>query len=193
MLNAGADFGVPDVDSLVNNGLGRNYGLELTLEKSFSNDYYFLVTASVFESKYRGSDEKWRNTAFNSQYVLNGLFGREFELGSKSRVLAIDIKSTYAGGQYVTPIDLEASRQAKEMVLDNENAYSIKNPDYFRTDFKISFRMNSKKLTHEWALDIQNVFNTQNLFRRTYNPETEQIVQNNQLGIYPIPQYRLTF
>lgn len=193
MLNAGADFGVPDVDSLVNTGIGRNYGVELTLEKSFSNNYYFLVTASVFESKYQGSDKKWRNTAFNSEYVLNGLFGREFELGSKSRVLAVDLKSTYAGGQYVTPIDLEASRQAKEMVLDNENAYSMKNPDYFRTDFKISFRMNSKKLTHEWALDIQNVFNTQNLFRRTYNPETEQIVENNQLGIYPIPQYRLTF
>lgn len=193
MLNAGADFGVPDVDSLVNTGLGRNYGVEFTLEKSFSNNYYFLVTASVFESKYQGSDKKWRNTAFNSEYVLNGLFGREFELGSKNRVLAIDLKSTYAGGQYVTPIDLEASKQAKEMVLDNENAYSMKNPDYFRTDFKISFRMNSKKLTHEWALDIQNVFNTQNLFRRIYNPETEQIVKNNQLGIYPIPQYRLTF
>jgi hypothetical protein len=193
MLNAGADFGVPDVDSLVNNGLGRNYGLELTLEKSFSNNYYFLVTASIFQSKYRGSDQKWRNTAFNSEYVLNGLFGREFELGSKNRVLAFDVKSTYAGGQYVTPIDLEASREAKEMVLDNENAFSLKNPDYFRTDFKISFRINSKKLTHEWALDIQNVFNTQNLFRRTYNPETEQIVRNNQLGIYPIPQYRLTF
>jgi hypothetical protein len=69
----------------------------------------------------------------------------------------------------------------------------MKNPDYFRTDFKISFRMNSKKLTHEWALDIQNVFNTENLFRRTYNPVTEEIVENNQLGIYPIPQYRLTF
>lgn len=193
MLNAGADFGVPDVDSLVNNGLGRNYGLELTLEKSFSNHYYFLITTSLFESEYQGSDQKWRNTAFNSQYVLNGLFGREFELGSKNRVLAVDIKSTYAGGQYVTPIDLEASRQAKEMVFDHENAYTVKNPDYFRTDFKISFRMNSKKLTHEWALDIQNVFNTQNLFRRTYNPETEQIVDNYQLGIFPIPQYRLTF
>ncbi len=193
MLNAGADFGVPDVDSLVNTGLGRNYGVELTLEKSFSNNYYFLVTASVFESKYQGSDKKWRNTAFNSEYVLNGLFGREFKLGSKNRILAIDLKSTYAGGQYVTPIDLEASRQAKEMVLDNENAYSLKNPDYFRTDFKVSFRVNSKKLTHEWALDIQNIFNTQNLFRRTYNPETEQIVENNQLGIFPIPQYRLTF
>ncbi|MGM0579516.1 MAG: TonB-dependent receptor [Bacteroidota bacterium] len=193
MLNAGADFGVPDVDSLVNSGIGRNYGIEMTLEKSFSDNYYFLVTASVFESKYQGSDKKWRNTAFNSEYVLNGLFGREFELGSKNRVLSIDLKSTYAGGQYVTPIDLEASRQAKEAVYDNENAYSMKNPDYFRTDFKISFRMNSKKLTHEWALDIQNVFNTQNLFRRTYNPETEQIVKNNQLGIYPIPQYRLTF
>lgn len=50
-LNVGADFGLSNEDSLVNNGTGHNYGLELTLEKFFSNQYYFLITASLFNSK----------------------------------------------------------------------------------------------------------------------------------------------
>jgi hypothetical protein len=193
MLNAGADFGVPNVDSLVNQGFGRNYGLELTLEKSFSQSSYFLVTASLFDSKYQGSDGQWRNTAFNSQYVFNGLFGKEWEMGSNNRLLSVDLKSTYAGGQYITPIDLEASKLAQEAVFENEKAYSIKNPAYFRTDLKINYRVNKKGLTHEWSLDIQNLFNNQNRFRQTYNPITQQIVNSYQLGIFPIPQYRLTF
>lgn len=193
MLNAGADFVVPAVDSLVNTGLGRNYGLEITLEKSFSQSSYFLLTASLFDSKYRGSDKQWRNTAFNSQYVFNGLYGKEWMLGSQNKVLSLDLKSTYAGGQYITPIDLEASREAQREVLQRDMAFSVKNPAYFRTDLKINFRINQRKLTHEWGLDIQNLFNTQNIFRQIYNPLSKQIVESYQLGILPIPQYRLTF
>lgn len=193
MLNAGTNFGIPDVDSLVNQGFGRNYGLELTLEKSFSQSSYFLLTASLFDSKYQGSDGQWRNTAFNSQYVFNGLFGKEWEMGSNNRILSVDVKSTYAGGQYITPIDLEASILAQEAVYEDEKAHSVKNPAYFRADLKINYKVNKKGLTHEWSLDIQNVFNNQNLFRQTYNPLNQKIVNNYQLGIFPIPQYRLTF
>jgi hypothetical protein len=74
--NLGADFNSPNVDSLVNNGTGENYGIELTLEKFYSKGYYFLVTASVFESKYTGSDGIYRNTAFNGNYVFNALSGK---------------------------------------------------------------------------------------------------------------------
>ncbi|MBC7861318.1 MAG: carboxypeptidase-like regulatory domain-containing protein, partial [Bacteroidia bacterium] len=107
-LNLGADFNSPNVDSLTNKGLGTNYGLEFTLEKFFSNGYYYLVTASVFESKYTGSDNKWRNTAFNGNYVANALFGKEFKIKGK-HVLAIDVKFTTAGGKRYVPVDLNAS------------------------------------------------------------------------------------
>jgi hypothetical protein len=73
MLNAGADFSFPDKTNLVNNGKGYNYGVELTLERFLHKGLYYLLTASVFQSKYQGSDEVWRNTAFNSNYVVNAL------------------------------------------------------------------------------------------------------------------------
>lgn len=193
MLNAGADFNLPNVDSLINNGYGRNYGMEITLEKNFSGSTYFLLTASLFDSEYKAGDGRWRNTAFNSQYVFNGLFGKEWMIGSQDRILSVDLKSTYAGGQYSTPIDLEASIMANKAVYHEDRAFSVKNPAYFRTDLKINFRLNRKKLTHEWSLDIQNLFNTRNIFRQTYNPMSQQIVKSYQLGIFPVPQYRITF
>jgi len=36
--------------SLVNNGTGRNIGLEITLEKYFSRNYYFMFTTSLYDS-----------------------------------------------------------------------------------------------------------------------------------------------
>ena len=70
-------------DSLVNSGTGRNYGVELTIEKFFSDGYYGLFTSSLYDSKYTASDGVERNTAFNGKYVLNILFGKEWKVGSE--------------------------------------------------------------------------------------------------------------
>lgn len=80
-INMGGDYGFPNVDSLINKGTGYNYGIELTLEKFFSNHYYFLITSSLFQSEYKGSDNILRNTKFNGHFVLNSLFGYELKYG----------------------------------------------------------------------------------------------------------------
>src|ERR1022692_1470001 len=51
VLNYGDGFGVYLPDSLTNKGTGRNYGIEMTLEKFFSSGYYFLFTGSLFDSR----------------------------------------------------------------------------------------------------------------------------------------------
>src|SRR5690606_40225300 len=55
-INTGSSFIPSDQDSLVNSGTGRNYGIELTLERFFNKGYYFLITSSIFDSQYAGSD-----------------------------------------------------------------------------------------------------------------------------------------
>jgi len=193
MLNAGADFGTPDEDDLVNEGKGRNYGLELTLEKFFSRSYYFLLTSSLFNSEYKGSDGKWRDTAFNGQYVFNALGGKEWNIGSKDNELSVYLKSTLAGGRKYSPIELEASQAAgSEEVIDNE-AFTLQYGDYFRLDLKIAYRMNRKRSTHEFSLDLQNVTNRQNEFRRSFNARTGAETVEYQLGLFPVPQYRILF
>ena len=104
MLNAGADFYFPDKTNLVNDGKGYNYGVELTVESFLDKGFYYLFTGSLFESKYKGSDNVWRNTAFNSNYAMNLLAGKEFRLNKKAS-FGIDTKIAMAGGQRYTAFD----------------------------------------------------------------------------------------
>ncbi|MBX2906078.1 MAG: TonB-dependent receptor [Taibaiella sp.] len=193
VLNMGADFGVVDVDSLVNKGKGHNYGAELTVERFFDKDYYFLVTASVFNSRYSGSDGIERNTTFNTGRVLNVLAGKEFRVGHKGSVLAVNVKMSSVGGRYMTPLDLAASRAAGHSVYKDNLAYSERQPDYFRTDVKIAYRKEYKKSTLELAVDLQNITNHQNTFEKFYDSRNDKEVIVYQQSFFPIPTIRYTF
>jgi len=196
MLNAGADFIFPWVGNLQNEGTGTNYGLELTVEKFFSQGYYGLLTASVYDSKYKGSDSVERNTAFANGYVFNLLGGKEFSLGkSKRNAFSIDMKMTTAGGRPYTPIDLEASKNEGEEVLIEEEAFSLRYDNYFRLDLKIGFRMNSKKrkISQLWFVDFQNITNKENIFVKRYNPSTNEVNDTYQIGFFPVIMYQIEF
>ncbi|HYG14584.1 MAG TPA: carboxypeptidase regulatory-like domain-containing protein [Bacteroidia bacterium] len=191
-INFGADYGFPNVDSLVNDGLGRNYGIEFTLERFFNNGFYYLGTVSLYQSEYLASDNKWRNTAFNGNFVANALFGREYKTRNNG-ILSMNLRVTYAGGRRYPEIDLEKSRVEGREVHDESRAYENRVKDFFRTDFRIGFKKNGKRVTHEWAIDIQNIFNIQNVLLRSYNAKTGEIQTFNQIGIFPVPFYRIQF
>lgn len=193
VLNSGADFGIDNKDSLVNKGTGYNYGAELTVEHFLSKGFYFLVTGSLINSRYRGSDGVERNTAFNTGHVLNVLGGKEFKVGRKGNVLALNIKVSTIGGRYLTPLDLTISQLAGTAVYLTSDAFSVKQPDYFRTDFKIAYRREFKHSTMEISLDLQNVTNHKNVFNQTYDRRTNRIVYNYQQGFFPVPLFRYTF
>ncbi len=192
MLNAGADFVFPQIGDLVNNGKGRNYGVELTLEKFFSKSYYGLITASVFQSKYKGSDGIERNTAFNNEYVLNILGGKEWKMG-KNTAITTDFKFTTAGGRYVTPVNLEASKFAGREILIADKAFSDKLSSYVRMDLKIGIRVNKKGFSQQFFLDFQNVSNNQNVFAKRYNRVSNKVDTLYQIGFFPDILYRIQF
>lgn len=192
MLNEGANFNYPNQDSLVNRGLGLNRGVELTLERTFTAGYYFLVTTSLFDSRYQGSDGVWRNTAFNGRYIANLLAGKEWKVGPKS-VFALDIKVTGAGGRRFSPVDVEASRAQGQMVLEQGAAFSQQLADYFRADVKVTYRLNGKRATQEFFVDVQNVTNRQNPFTQTWDARRGRLVTTNQLGLFPNVNYRINF
>jgi hypothetical protein len=161
VLNLGADFTSPNITDLQNDGTGYNYGAELTLEKFYDRGYYFLYTASVFESKYRGSDGVLRNTAFNGNYVLNLLGGKEWKIGER-HTLIVDFRGTYSGGKRYIPVDLTASRL-------------------------------SRRVTHEFSVDVQNVTRNLNVFQQAYDLTSGQLNTEYQLRFFVIPQYRILF
>jgi outer membrane receptor protein involved in Fe transport len=171
----------------------------MTLEHFLHKGFYYLLTASLYESKYTGSDGVLRNTAFNGNYTINLLLGKEFRFNNKKETkksensLVIDLKLTTNGGQRYIPIDLEQSQMTGQTVYNYSSAFDPQLKDYFRTDLKIGYKKNEKKVTHEWALNFQNLTNHQNVFYRAYDKQSgsEKIYYQN--SFLPIMQYRILF
>ncbi len=201
MVNVGGGFFKYSPDTtLVNTGTGRNYGIELTVEKFFSKNYFVLVTGSLFDSKYKGSDHKLRNTDFNGRFALNILSGYEKPVGNGNNKIISGFKVTWAGGRRYSPVDTVQSNLLGELrILESErNTLQFKN--YFRTDLKLGYKINAKKFTHEIALDFLNVFNTKNILKLEYDkerllvdPNANPLRQVPQLGFLPVFYYRLDF
>jgi hypothetical protein len=195
-LNIGADFDFPDEDYLVNQGSGKNYGIELTVEKFFDNSWYGLLSMSLSDSKYKGSDNVTRNTAFNNGYIVNLLAGKEFGLSKKNdNKLTFDLKLTNAGGRYFTPIDLETSRLVQTTVRDYASAFEGRYAPYFRLDTKIGYRINSKhkKFYQHFFVEFQNITNRRNPLNNYYSQSRDQIRTKRQLGFFFDILYRVQF
>lgn len=179
-------------DPLVNEGRGKNYGAEFTLEQFTHKDLYFLVSASLYNSLYKTEENKWRNTRYNGNANLTVTAGKEYQL-KKNKTLGINVRSIYGGGLRATPIDLEKSIADHEMVLDESRAFEEQLPAYFRTDLRVSLKWNRSKSTSTLALDVQNVTNRQNIYGNYFEPMKGQIETAYQSPLIPLISYRIEF
>jgi hypothetical protein len=143
--------------ALINKGKGKNYGVDFTLERYFADGYYYMATASLFESRYCGGDGVWRDTRNNRNYMASALYGKEWMLGKqKQNVLGANIRLTYQGGDRYTPVDLAASQAAQRPVLNELAAMQAQMEPVFLADFTVSFKINKKNLAHEFAFKMVN-------------------------------------
>ena len=182
-------------NTLTNKGLGKNYGLELSYERFLHNSFYYLLSASVFDSKYKAANNNWYNTRFNTNYAGSFTIGKEWTLSEKrkNRIIGCNLKTVYVGGLRYTPIDLPASVTAGETKYIDADTFENKNPDYFRLDVRISLKRNYRRLTTTLALDIQNVTNRKNVSGQYFDSKTGQVKYYYLSQIIPLLSYRLEF
>ncbi|MDR2466212.1 MAG: TonB-dependent receptor [Prevotellaceae bacterium] len=192
ILNAGDNFYIPEVHRLENKGSGRNYGVELTFEQFFSGNYYYLLTASLFESKYRGMDNIERNTAFNGNFSLNALFGYEWKITDHLRLVS-NIRGVWNGSKRYIPIDLNASGIAGQTVYLKAESYRNRHEDYLKIDLRAGIKLYQGKVTHEFAMDLQNLTGNKNILMQSYDKSRGIIKDEYQSGFYPMALYRILF
>ncbi|MBI3518030.1 MAG: TonB-dependent receptor [Bacteroidetes bacterium] len=200
LLNRGASFNrFFPIYTMENKGTGYNYGLELTLEKTFSKHYFFLYSASLYDSKYTGSNGKTFNTDFNGQYMMNVLAGIEYELGkSKKNSINASSKFTYGGGKRYSPVDVAASNAVMDVVADNDKVNTLQFNPYNRLDLRIAYKINGKRADYEIALDLINLMNTKNVLALSYAPDpaninADPLIKNYQLGFLPLFYVKVDF
>jgi hypothetical protein len=172
----------------VNKGTGYNYGLEMTFEKFFDKHYYFLVTASLYDSKYKGYDHIERRTRFAGNYAFNALFGYEWKIG-KRNLLSANTKAAYIGGKREVPmlsIPLEENEDMIQRIFDYTQAYKKQLPAYFRWDLNINMKTNFKRFALEWFIEVVNLTNHKNIRSRSLDTRVNQYNYKYQYSIMPV-------
>jgi hypothetical protein len=178
---------------LVDKGLGRNYGIDLTLEKYLSKGLYWMLNASLYESKYRDGNRIWHDTRYNRNFVLNALAGKEWMLGNN--VLGLNLKASLLGGQRYTPVD-EAATLAHpdlEAQYDESQMYALQFSPQIMGDLSLSYRINRPRLAHEFAVKTINITGTERYMGHKYNLITNTIEPRMYVTTMINVSYRIEF
>ena len=206
LVNGGSGFGRLWAEPLENRGLGRNYGLEFTMEHYYRNGFYGLLTGSIFDAKYKGSqnldalpgsaDDVWVNTLFNGRYAMNLVLARNIPVGDYG-ILNLGTKVSTIGGRWFGTVDELKSTEMSEIEYVNDATFNTEQYNaYFRLDLKVGYKWNYAKLSHEFALDISNITDNKNILTLTYIPERDEgdrVQENYQLGLFPVFYYKVDF
>ncbi len=179
---------------LINTGTGKNMGVDITLERFLQNGYYYLITASFFDSKYKGDDGVEHNTRFNTHYVINLLYGKEWTVGEqKNKILGINAKVNFFGGKRTTPVNQEQSALIEDVVYYNSQLFNDKEPGKFHVNATINYRINKKKHASIWTLQMMNLFLAKENYGYFYNYKTK-LVEPWELAV-PTPNlsYKIEF
>ena len=183
-------------DALINKGKGTNYGIDLTLERFLKNGYYWLATASIFDSKYIDGIGIKRNTAFNRGVVANLLIGKEFYLNhhsNKFRILSINGKVTYLGGEKLIPLNRTASSENADIIYDYAKAYERTGAPATIANLTISFKKNKPTHTSTWSLQLLNFLGAPTSNYDFYNIKENKLDVFTTNVIVPNLSYKIEF
>ncbi|MDF1695774.1 MAG: TonB-dependent receptor [Saprospiraceae bacterium] len=197
-INEGEEVNYYD---LVNEGTGQNYGIELSLQRYFSNHYYFLVNTSIYESTYKTLEGRTRNTRFNGNYLVNIIGGKEFVgLGKmKNKTIGVNAKFFMGGGQRIIPLlrdgegNVSVNREAG-IYWDYDKAFENKIEDIYQITLSMNYRIERPTTTHEFFLTLENITNNKGKLTEYYDSDSpEQVGHTTQFGLLPNFMYRLYF
>ena len=179
---------------LKNRGSGVNYGIDITLEQYMKNGFYYMITASLFKSRYKAGDHIWRNTRLDKNYLLNVLAGKEWMVGrNKQNVLSLNGRIFFQGGDRYTPVDEEKSLIEHDIKFDETRAYSKKFNPSLNGDISFSYRINKRKISHEFSIKMLNVGMRTGMHFYQYNEKTHKIEKEDGSGMIPNISYKIYF
>ncbi|WP_264847688.1 TonB-dependent receptor [Capnocytophaga catalasegens] len=191
LINFNRDFTLHK--ELTNNTIARNYGIDFTFERFLNDNYYYLLTASLFDAKYKAGDNVWHNTRYNKNYVFNALFGKEFFFKNNSRILDVNARITFTGGERYTPI-LESQSIANERIIyDDTRAFESSFPNLLYADVTLNYRVNHRKSSSVFSFQMKNVFGSPIYLGHNYNFISKQIELSKSTLLIPNISYKIEF
>ncbi len=192
MLNLDMDWFIDE--KLINTGKGDNFGIDLTLEQFMRRGFYYLVSGSLFQSKYEGGDGIRRDSRFNKGYVVNLLAGKEWSVGKMNKnQLSLNGRFVVMGGDRISPVDEAASHIAKDVVYDEIHAFANQKPDNYHLHLGFNYRKNNLKFASIWSVQLVNILGSEEFYGYKYNLKTNQIDEDKERLLFPQISYKIEF
>lgn len=181
-------------DTYTNKGKGQNYGVDLTLEQYMNKGFYYLISSSIFNSKYKTSNQKWFNTRFNKNFLFNAIAGKEFKVGkTKQNVLGLNLRLSIQGGDRYSLIDHENSILAQDVIFNETTPFTEQSKTSFITHFTMNYEWYKKKSTQKISLKILNATNYKEFQGHRYNIKTDRVEEFREALIIPNISYKISF
>lgn len=183
--------------ALVNEGVGRNYGVDFTLERYLKNGLYGMLTASFFKSEYRDAQGYWHSTRHDRGYIANILGGKEWMVGcERKNVFGLNGRLTLLGGDRYTPIadgvsvDEIISRSDKTVPEDGDNPFTKQLGMNVGYAFSVKYTINSGRKAHHFILEYLQM---RSFHGQTYDLRTHELKNMYTSLTFPNVAYRLEF
>ncbi|MEO1449323.1 MAG: hypothetical protein AAFV07_07315 [Bacteroidota bacterium] len=122
----------------------------------------------------------------------NILVGKEWLMKQKN-LFSVNLRYAYLGGNWTHPIDKAASLNAREIIEDYTRPFSIQNPPSHVMSFTLSYRVNSKKVSSLWSLQVLNTLGAKEYLGYQYNFRNHTIEENTDVIVLPNLSYRIEF
>jgi outer membrane receptor for ferrienterochelin and colicin len=172
LANLGSDYGSIGSENLLSVGNGETYGIEVYAQQKLVNKLFYVVSYSYIRSKFSGLDRKLLPSSWDTKNLISATLGyklkNQWDLGLKYR---------YAGGAPYTPFDMQLSQQNYVVqgtgTLDYSRLNSERLSTFSQLDLRIDKRINFKKTTLNFYIDLQNILmqedqnNPKYTFKRT--------------------------
>jgi hypothetical protein len=164
-------------------GGGKAYtrGAEFLAQKKLAKDFYGLVSASVFRSKYKDLLGKWRNRTYDNRYLFSIISGYK-----PNNKWEFSLRWNYAGGVPYTPLDIESLSSGGIEKINTDITNSARYPDYHSLNIRFDRRFHFQRSNIVVFLSLWNVYNRKNIASYYWNEIENKQDEYYQWSFIPI-------
>ncbi len=156
LANLGADFNSLGNEKTLSTGKGRTFGFEFFFQQKLSKNLFATLSYTWFVSEFSGINNVLTPSAWDNRNLVSAIVGYKFKKGWE-----LGLKYRFAGGAPYSPFDMDASRSnyltTGSGVLDYSQLNTIRVSPFQQLDLRVDKKINMKRITLDFFIDITNV------------------------------------
>ena len=182
LANSGDVYGVNGLlFEMLSVGRGRAQGLEFYAQKKLTHGLYGQLSYGTQRVEHSALDGVYRRGGFDSPHTGTLIVGYK-----PSQAWELSSRFSYSRGRPFTPPLEPASTQQNRYIYDLSRVNAERAADYHRLDLRFDRRFAVGRTYTTLWLEVQNVYDRENVFLYTWNAKTRMLDTVPQITFLPV-------